>query len=336
MSTLSPSSTLDRTFTATGSRPTEVSVVVLVTGRAEPLGDLYAEMQGALFRGTDELEFVFVVEPAFAELAAPLALLVDAGAPIRVLRVGQPLGHTGLLRAALPYCKGSIILTVPARRRVDSAALRRLVDAVRSGADMAVASRGAQRGSWLSEVRSRVFHALVTRVVPTQTSIADVTSGVRAMRRELLDTLPLYGDSATVLPLLALREGYSVVEIPAARHSADRSSGVQSPFVYLRSLFDLFSLFFLLRFTEKPLRFFGLVGTGALVPGGLILAMVTLQRFFAGRAAADRPLLLLGVLFVVLGIQMIALGLVGEIIVHLHAARRPSYRLMNEPDEPAP
>jgi hypothetical protein len=326
------SATLERVFTPPEADPPEVSVIVLVTGQPEPLDALYLELLAALRVVSRDLEFIFVVDPGFVGLTASLGEASGRGDSVRVVRVGQPLGYTGLLRAGLPYCRGSIIVTVPARRRVETAAFAKLVQAVKSGADMAVASRGPQRASLLGAVRSRVFHALATRVVPTPMRMSDFTSGVRAVRREVLDTLPLYGDSATVLPLLALREGFSVVEVAAARHASDNAGVLHSPFTYLRSLFDLFSLFFLLRFTERPLRFFGLVGTAALLPGILITGVVGLQRL-GGRPAADRPLLLLGVVFVVLGIQMIALGLIGEIIVHLHAAKRPSYRLRRS-DEP--
>ena len=105
-----------------------------------------------------------------------------------------------------------------------------------------------------------------------------------------------------------------------------------SPGIYLRRLLDVLGLFFLLRFTEKPLRFFGLLGSALSVAGGAILLVVLVQRL-GGQSLADRPLLLLGVLLAVLGVQAIALGLIGEIIVHLHATRRPSYRVSRRSTE---
>jgi hypothetical protein len=210
---------------------------------------------------------------------------------------------------------------------VDTAALKNLIVAVRDGADMAVATRASRNDSWLNRVQTRVFHALTARVMGAKAKpISDVTSGVRAMRRDVLDRLPLYGESGRFLPLLASRDGYDVVEVPTRQHASDQRRPFPSPLTYLGSLLDLLSLFFVLRFIEKPLRFFGLVGMMSLVPGAVIMAAVVLQRL-AGQPMAGRPLLLLGILFVVLGIQMIALGLIGEIIVHLHAGDRLTYRL---------
>jgi hypothetical protein len=104
--------------------------------------------------------------------------------------------------------------------------------------------------------------------------------------------------------------------------------------VYVRRVIDLLGLFFLLRFTEKPLRFFGVVGSALGATGAVILAVLLVQRL-AGEGIANRPLLLLGNLMVVLGVQAFALGLIGEIIVHLHAGTRRPYRLARPRKEPA-
>ena len=96
--------------------------------------------------------------------------------------------------------------------------------------------------------------------------------------------------------------------------------------VYLRRLIDLLGLVFLVRFTHKPLRFFGLFGSLFSFTGGAILIVLFVQRI-GGRGIADRPMLLLGTILFVLGVQAIAMGLIGEIIVHLHASHRRTYRL---------
>ena len=98
------------------------------------------------------------------------------------------------------------------------------------------------------------------------------------------------------------------------------------PGTYLRRLIDVLGLYFLVRFTEKPLRFFGLVGSAVSLTGAALLLLLLIQRL-QGKGLADRPLLLLAVLLVVLGVQATALGLVGEIIVHFSVLHRRSYRL---------
>ncbi len=154
----------------------------------------------------------------------------------------------------------------------------------------------------------------------------DAACGVRVMRREVLEELPLYGDFARFLPLLALHGGYRVEELASPQHPLNRRPRVYGPGVYVRRLVDVLGLFFLLRFTDKPLRFFGLVGAALSGVGGLLLLLLFAQRV-TGSPISQRPLLLLGVLFLTLGMQAIALGLIGEIVVHFNASKRRGYRL---------
>jgi hypothetical protein len=130
-----------------------------------------------------------------------------------------------------------------------------------------------------------------------------------------------------------MNQGYSVTEIRAPQHPSDRLRRLYGPGVYARRMVDVVGLAFLLRFTDKPLRFFGLVGVTLGLVGAVTLLLLMFERI-TGHGIADRPLLLLGVLFVTLGVQAIALGLIGEMIVHFHAARHRRYRLRPNPAAP--
>src|SRR3954452_13522468 len=153
--------------------------------------------------------------------------------------------------------------------------------------------------------------------------------GVRAMRRPVAEALPLYGDLHRFIPALALREGYRVEEIPVAQHPSDARIRLYRPGVYLRRLLDIAAFFFLAKFTEKPLRFFGLVGSAFLGTGAILSVILLVQRV-EGQGIANRPALLLAVLLLALGVQLMGLGLVGEIIVHLRAPHRRAYRIREQ------
>ena len=146
------------------------------------------------------------------------------------------------------------------------------------------------------------------------------------MRRSVAEALPLYGDLHRFIPALALREGYRVEEVPVPQHPSDARMRVYKPGIYLRRLLDIAAFFFLSKFTEKPLRFFGLVGSVFLAAGAGLSLLLLIQRF-EGQGIANRPALLLAVLLVALGVQLLGLGLVGEIIVHLRAPHRRGYRV---------
>ena len=309
-----------------------ISVIVLVTQRPSPLEDLYHEYSAVIKDLGVPFEFLFAIEPWASTLAEPLQALADGGEPIRVLEFARSVGEANLLRLAGERSKGEIIVSLPAYHRVLPEALPELIARVEEGQDMAVARRWPRSDRLVNRLQSRAFNYMLRRLIGQTTH--DVACGVQAMRREVLDETPLYGDFFRFLPVLAVREGFRVEEVDAAQHPDDRRTRVYSPGTYLRRLIDILGLFFLVRFTEKPLRFFGLVGTSLAAAGVFMLGVLFVERQFGGQPMANRPMLLVGVTVLTLGVQAIALGLIGEIIVHLHAARDRHYRVLDDvPDD---
>lgn len=306
-----------------------VSVIVPVTERPGSLVELYREYSAPLKSMNRDFEFVFAVESWGREMARPLKALMDEGEPIRVLEAGRRVGESMLLKAAAAASVGPILLTLPPYPRVVPGALAELIRRVEEGVDLASARRHPRRDPWINRLQARVFHWLLGPGLGS--AFKDVASGVRAMPKVILEEVPLYGDFFRFLPLLAEREGFRVEEVPVEQHARDLGRRLYHPGVYVRRMLDLVGLAFLVRFTRKPLRFFGLVGALLAFPGSVILSVVLIQRL-AGAPAAGRPIMLLGVLLFVLGVQSLALGLIGEIIVHLHASDRPSYRLAGPRD----
>jgi hypothetical protein len=305
----------------------EISVIVPVTERPHDLAWIYGTFSAELRAAGRAFEFVFAVEPWARPLAEALAPLVEAGEPIRVVRVGQTVGESALLAVASATCSSAILVTLPPYPRVEPGSLEVLVRDVEQGADLASAVRTATASSLINRIQNRAFHALLGRMAGGD--FRDVASGVRAVRRTVMQEVPLYGDFFRFLPILARREGFEVVEREVPQHPEDQRPRVYSPGVYLRRLIDVLGLFFLVRFTHKPLRFFGLVGSFFAFAGGTILVVLLIQRL-GGTGIADRPMLLLGALLLVLGVQALAMGLIGEIIVHLSASQRRTYRVRGE------
>jgi len=312
------------TVESMGESSPEISVVVPVAERPWALDRLYREYAPALEATGEMFEFLFVLKPWAGDLASPLADLIRDGAPIRVLETGFQAGESEMLAAAAEVCKGSVILTLPPYPRILPDAIPELLQRVRSGLDVATARRLLTESSWLNRIQNRAFHTLLRWWVGGD--FKDVACGVRAMRKDAIRDIPLYGDSYRFLPLLARREGLFVEEVSTKQHPMDGKTRVYSPGIYLRRFLDLLGLVVLVRFTQKPLRFFGFLGSVFGLSGSVILVVLFFQRL-GGQDLADRPLLLLGILLFSLGVQAIAIGLVGEIIVHFGASARRLYRV---------
>lgn len=315
-------------------RPTlDVTVLVPVTERPAPLVELYRAYAAPLRASGRSFEFLFAASPARRDAVAPLAELAAAGEPVRVAPAERNVGETALVREGLRESRGRIVVTLPAYYRVAPEAIPALVDAVERGTDVAVARRWPRRDPAINRLQNRVLNAVVGRL--TGAAVHDVGSGVHALRREAFEDIPLHGDFVRFLPVLALQRGYAVQEVDAAQHPGDLGTRVYAPGVYIRRVLDLLGLYFLLRFLDKPLRFFGLVGFFlSLVGAGTLF--VLLVRKASGETIGDKPLLLLGILLLTLGVQAVALGLIGEMIVHFSAAGRRIYRVRAAPATPAP
>jgi glycosyltransferase involved in cell wall biosynthesis len=299
------------------------SVVVPVVERADDVLAVYRAFGRELKTRLREFEFLFVFDGSLTPPPELVALARD-NEGVRILRFARVFGETAALRLGIEKSQGDLVITLPAYFQVQPEGIHLLLDAVSEGADMVVANRSPRLDSWLNRMQSRAFHSILGGV--SEQRFHDMACGVRVMRRTVAEALPLYGDLHRFIPALALREGFRVDEVAVPQHPGDARMRVYRPGVYLRRLLDIAAFFFLAKFTEKPLRFFGLVGFFFLTAGTVLSVVLFIQRV-AGQAIANRPALLLAVLSLALGVQLMGLGLVGEIIVHLRAPHRRAYRV---------
>jgi hypothetical protein len=167
------------------------------------------------------------------------------------------------------------------------------------------------------------FHWLLQLVTPY--GFRDIGCGVRLVHRRVFQEINVYGEQHRFLPVLATQRGFRTKEIDLPQAIKDPKFRVYRPRVYVQRVLDLLGVFFLVRFTKRPLRFFGLIGSALVVLAIALLAALLVQRFFMDVGLADRPALLLGVLLLVLGVQLFALGLIGELIIFTHAKDLTEY-----------
>jgi dolichol-phosphate mannosyltransferase len=312
--------------------PVPVSVVVPVTGRPEPLAELYREYAAPLLAAGHPIEFLFVIPVPRFELAVELERLRDAGEPIRVLRVAQPTGSGVLLRVGTTEASHETMILLPPVRRITAASLPPLIAAL-NGADAVFASRQGPNRNLFNRLQRRGYNAFAR--FATRGRFEDLGCGVGVIRRDALREAPVYGEFLRFLPLLLQREGFTVISAPAEQHESYSGLRLHRPSSYMQALVDLLGYYFLSRFTERPLRFFGFIGLLSAAAGLITLAVLFGQKL-QGQGIADRPSLLLGTLLLALGVQSIAVGLVAEIIVHVSAPTRRPYRLARESDSARP
>jgi hypothetical protein len=161
----------------------------------------------------------------------------------------------------------------------------------------------------------------------TPTHFHDISCGLKGMKKRVLEEINLYGDLHRLFPILADNYGFIIKEIKAKQRSEDTTIRLVKMGSYTRRLLDILTIFFITKFTMKPLRFFGLVGMSFFGIGSIITGYLGFYRLLGFGGIAERPLLLLGVLLMVLGIQTLSIGLIGEIIIFIHARGLKEYHI---------
>jgi hypothetical protein len=303
---------------------TDIDVIVPVGARTDDLVPLHRGRCEALRGAGFNPRFTYVIDGDLPAAHATLSLLAQSGGDTCVIQLSRRFGETAALLAGFAHTKTELVMILPAFEQVETASLGRVIEGL-ADADLVTVRRFPRCDSALRRAQSQVFEAFVKGVGSSR--FRDPGCTVHALRRAVLDETELYGEQHGFLPLLAANVGFKVVEIdlPQARRDAARS--VQRPSSYVHRLVDLLSVFFLTRFTRRPLRFFGPAGAACTVLGVLGLALVTAQRLFLGMPLAERPALILSSLFVAVGLQVLAIGLIGELIVFINARSMRQYRV---------
>ena len=302
----------------------DLSIIVPVGERFDEIRELYAEYKRGIVTLSMSHEFIFVLDGPRHEAASGLRKLIEEGEQIVAISLTRPYGESTALMAGFERARGRVILTLPAYHQIQAAGIPKLVEAVR-GCDMACGHRFPRTGTLFERLRRWGFHRLLRMV--SRHKLRDLGCSARAMRRQVLEEITLYGDQHRFLPLLAYRQGFRVIEVDVPQSKRDDFRGVYAPGEYAHRLLDIFTLFFLVRFTKKPLRFFGTFGAALFAIGSVLIGYLVCDRLFFHEPLADRPGLLLSSLFVVLGLQLIALGLLGELIIFTHAREMKDYQV---------
>jgi glycosyltransferase involved in cell wall biosynthesis len=286
--------------------------------------ELYRDYQTGLSKLAARYEVIFVLDGPHPDVAAGLARLRDEGEDIEVVQLTKAFGESTALMAGFERTRAPIIMTLPGYYQIDSAEIPKLVDAL-AAADVTVGRRWPRSGGRLEEMRRNAFHRAVNWM--TGLRLGDLGCGARAMKRRVIKEIFLYGDQHRFLAVLANRQGFRVLEIDVRQSPRDRFRGRYRVREYAHRALDILTVLFLVRFTRKPLRFFGMIGLSLFGVGILVLVALVAERLFFGYELADRPALLLTSLLVVLGLQLFALGLLGELIIFTHAQSIKDYQV---------
>ena len=301
----------------------KLSVIIPVSERHDPVTELFNKYKQGIEATGLQYEIIYVLDGRQPEVLDELNKLQETET-INIIVLARQFGEATALNTAFNESSGDTILTLPAYQQIESNKIPDLVKALEDN-DMVLARRWPRKDSFFNRLQSKMFNTILRSF--TDLVIHDAGCSVRVFKRYILDEVQIYGDMYRFFPILANRQGFRIIEIDTPQSQSDAFQRIYSPGIYVRRLLDMLTVVFLAKFIKKPLRFFGLIGTGLLSAGFLTTLYLIFERLIFDTPLSDRPALFLSSLLIVLGVQVIAIGLIGEIIVFTHAKDMKEYKV---------
>ena len=295
-----------------------ISVVVPVHNEERSVALLLDELDSALQPLGTPWEAIFVDDGSTDGSYAALTRIHAARDDVTVVRLRRNFGKAAALAAGFAQAGGDVIVTIDGDLQDDPAEIPRMLVKLEEGFDLVSGWKTRRRDPLRRRLLSRVFNS-VTRLV-SGVRLHDMNSGLKAYRAEVVRGLRLYGELHRFIPVLAHHRGYRIAELPVNHRPREHGRSRYGLERYLRGFLDLLTVSFIGRYRHRPLHLFGGVGLGLSVAGIGILVYLTIVKLM-GQAIGQRPLLILGVLLVVVGLQVFSLGLITELITSHHEER---------------
>lgn len=302
----------------------ELSIVIPVRNESPNIKDLYDELTNTLVGYGRPYEIIVVDDGSTDDTFAQLATLQARDPRLRVIRFRRNFGQTAAFAAGFAYARGRLVVTSDGDLQNDPRDIPKMIAKIEQGHDIVCGWRKDRKDTFITR---RVPSIVANRLISWATGVAlhDYGCSLKVFRSEVVKPLRLYGEMHRFLPAIASEIGVSIEEVVVnhrARQAGHSKYGLSRT---VRVILDLVTVKFLLSYSTKPLQIFGMLGliTGGI--GSIVMAWLGYVRLVERQAIADRPLLLLGMLLIFIGVQLVTFGLLAELLA------RTYYESQNKP-----
>jgi len=301
-----------------------LSVVIPLYNEEKNLEPLYQQLKAALDGAGREYEIIIVDDGSTDRSFEVLKRLHEDDERLKVIRFRRNFGQTAAFAAGFDHSQGEVVITMDADLQNDPADIPLLLRKIEEGYDVVSGWRLPRQDPFLTRrLPSMIANWLISQV--TGVHLHDYGCSLKAYHREVVKNVQLYGELHRFIPALASWMGISVAEV-SVRHYPRRFG--RSKYGLSRTsrvLLDLLTVRFLLSYSTRPIHIFGGLGLISFAVGIGLGGYLSFVKFVLGQNIGDRPLLLLAILLMVLGVQLISMGLLGEMMV------RTYYEVLNKP-----
>ncbi|WP_340104714.1 glycosyltransferase family 2 protein [Rhodohalobacter sp. 8-1] len=300
----------DKTVKRSGS-DLEISIVIPLLNERDSLRELTGRIDKALNKFTYEI--LFIDDGSDDGSWDVIESLSESDNSVKGIKLRRNYGKSSALQAGFVEASGRYIVTMDADLQDDPFEIPSMIQKLKDGADLVSGWKKVRHDPVSKTVPSRFFNA-VTRWT-TGINLHDFNCGLKAYRKEVTEHIHLYGELHRYVPLLAKWQGFSNIEEQEVKHHPRKYGRTKFGLSrFMHGFLDLVTLLFVHRYMQRPMHFFGSIGVILTLLGIAINAYIAILKIFFGQPIGDRPLLFLGILLVVIGVQFFSIGFLGEMV----------------------
>ncbi len=290
----------------------QYSLVIPLFNEEESLHELYEQISKAVSPLNAGIEILFVDDGSTDRSMEILTELHKKDSRVRVCQFRRNYGKSAALAKGFQEARGDFIVTMDADLQDDPAEIPHLIDKLNEGFDLVSGWKKHRQDPFVKRNTSKLFNK--TTCMATGLKLHDINCGIKAYRREVTETIKVYGQLHRFLPVLAQWQGFRVGEIVVKHHPRKYGRTKFGISRFTAGFFDLVTVLFITHYRKRPLHLFGSVGLISFIVGSLVSGYLTVDKLVFGKHLTNRPLLFLGILLIIVGVQFFSIGLIGEMI----------------------
>ena len=289
----------------------KISVVVPCYNEQESLPELFEKLEAAMRDLKCDYEYIFVDDGSTDRTIAVLRLMRETSPRVNVISFRRNQGKSAALNVGFHAADGDYVVTIDADLQDDPAEIPALLRKIEAGADLVSGWKSNRQDPISKTLPSRVFNRVTS--IATGLKLHDFNCGLKMYRRDVTDSIHVYGELHRFIPALAAWEGFRVDEVPVKHYKRKYGHSKYGAKRFLNGFFDLITTMFVTRRALNPLHFFGRIAVVLFVLG-IAPQLVFLVEWMMGKGLHVRPIMLLGFVLVIVAIQILSIGLLAELI----------------------
>lgn len=291
----------------------DLSIVIPVCNEEENIEPLVIEIKAALEGLGKRYQIIFVDDGSRDGTFKTLARMYASEPCLQVIRLKRNFGQTAALAAGLAHARGEVVVMIDGDGQNDPADIPALLDKLAQGNDLVCGWRYVRHDAFFRRrLPSQIANWIISRT--TQVQLHDYGCTLKAMRKEIAKNLKLYGEMHRFIPAIAHERGATIAELKVNHRPRLRGKSKYGITRIVRVILDLLTVKFLMSYSTRPSHIFGIIGIGSTALGLLLGIYLTVQKLIYRMELGGRPLLLLAVLLIFMGLQFVTMGLLGEML----------------------